>query len=212
MRILSVSCEANKMPHAPTARASIIKPIPWGFGHASRTGYRESCGRPGVGRGPVAGLYYGRQILIPLAIAFLITFTLNPPITWLARLGGLPRLLVTSLVMVAVVCALVGLGAIFGTGPFDRGRIAGLSIDDTDELADLRQNLKAPGLFDGVLKTFERVQKEVELKDKALPPTASGNRPHPANAVRAGICLACAVRGASGHRRHHLDLRLSGAA
>ena len=28
----------------------------------------------------LAGLYYGRNILIPLAIAFLITFALNPPV------------------------------------------------------------------------------------------------------------------------------------
>jgi predicted PurR-regulated permease PerM len=49
----------------------------------------------------ICGLYYGREILIPLAIAFLITFALNPPITWLAR-RGLPRLLATSLVMVVV--------------------------------------------------------------------------------------------------------------
>ena len=39
----------------------------------------------------ICGLYYGREILIPLAIAFLITFALNPPVTWLVR-RGLPRL------------------------------------------------------------------------------------------------------------------------
>ncbi len=33
------------------------------------------------------------------------------------------------------------------------------------KLSDLRQNLKAPGLFDGALKTLERVQKEVESKE-----------------------------------------------
>ena len=61
----------------------------------------------------LAGLYFGRQILIPLAIAFLITFALNPPVTWLARLG-LPRLLATCLVMITVGFALVGLGVILG--------------------------------------------------------------------------------------------------
>ncbi|ABE64779.1 putative GAF sensor protein (plasmid) [Nitrobacter hamburgensis X14] len=113
----------------------------------------------------LTGLYYGRQILIPLAIAFLITFALNPPVTWLARLG-LPRLLATSLVMVTVVCALVGLGTILGT------QVRSIAVElpayqstILTKLADLRQNLKAPGLFDGVLKIFERVQKEVELKD-----------------------------------------------
>ncbi|ABE64580.1 putative GAF sensor protein [Nitrobacter hamburgensis X14] len=113
----------------------------------------------------LGGLYYGRQILIPLAIAFLITFALNPPVTWLARLG-LPRLLATSLVMVTVVCTLVGLGTILGT------QVRSIAVElpayqstVLTKLADLRQNLKAPGLFDRVLKIFERVQKEVELKD-----------------------------------------------
>ncbi|MEH2519126.1 putative PurR-regulated permease PerM [Bradyrhizobium sp. AZCC 1610] len=113
----------------------------------------------------LAGLYFGREILIPLAIAFLITFALNPPVTWLARLG-LPRLLATSLVMVTVGCALVGLGVILGA------QVRSIAVElpayqstILTKLADLRQNLKAPGLFDGVLKTVERVQKEVESKD-----------------------------------------------
>jgi predicted PurR-regulated permease PerM len=113
----------------------------------------------------LAGLYYGRDILIPLAIAFLITFALNPPVTWFVR-RGLPRLLATSLVMVTVVCAVVGLGVILGA------QVRSIAVElpayqstILTKLSDLRQNLKAPGLFDGVLKTFERVQKEVESKD-----------------------------------------------
>ena len=113
----------------------------------------------------LAGLYYGRDILIPLAIAFLITFALNPPVAWFVQLG-LPRLIATSLVMVTVVCALVGLGVILGA------QVRSIAIElpayqstILTKLSDLRQNLKAPGLFDGVLKTFERVQKEVESKD-----------------------------------------------
>ena len=96
----------------------------------------------------LAGLYYGREILIPLAIAFLITFALNPPVIWLVR-RGLPRLLATSLVMVTVVCALVGLGVILGT------QVRSIAVElpayqstILTKLSDLRQNLKAPGLFD----------------------------------------------------------------
>ncbi|UQR64881.1 AI-2E family transporter [Bradyrhizobium sp. C-145] len=113
----------------------------------------------------LAGLHYGRDILIPLAIAFLITFALNPPVIWFVR-RGLPRLLATSLVMVTVVCALVGLGVILGA------QVRSIAVElpayqstILTKLSDLRQNLKAPGLFDGVLKTFERVQKEVEAKE-----------------------------------------------
>jgi len=113
----------------------------------------------------LAGLYFGRDILIPLAIAFLITFALNPPVVWFVRLG-LPRLLATCLVMATVVCALVGLGLILGA------QVRSIAIElptyqstILTKLSDLRQKLKAPGLFDGVLKTVERVQKEVESND-----------------------------------------------
>jgi predicted PurR-regulated permease PerM len=113
----------------------------------------------------LAGLYYGRDILIPLAIAFLITFALNPAVVWLVRLR-VPRLLATSLVIVTVVCALVGLGVILGA------QVRSIAVElpayqstILSKLSDLRENLKAPGLFDGVLRTFERVQKEVESKD-----------------------------------------------
>jgi predicted PurR-regulated permease PerM len=113
----------------------------------------------------LAGLYYGRDILIPLAISFLITFALNPPVTWFVR-QGLPRLLATCLVMVTVVCALVGLGLVLGA------QVRSIAVElpayqstILTKLSDLRQNLKAPGLFDGVLKTVARVQKEVESKD-----------------------------------------------
>src|SRR5687767_12703945 len=61
----------------------------------------------------VAALSSARDILIPLATAFLITFALSPPVTGLVRLS-LPRLPATSLVMVTVVCILVGLGIILG--------------------------------------------------------------------------------------------------
>jgi predicted PurR-regulated permease PerM len=113
----------------------------------------------------LAGLYFGREILVPLAIAFLITFALNPPVTWLARLG-LPRVLATSLVMVTVGCALVGLGVVLGA------QVRSIAVElpayqstILTKLADIRQNLKAPGMFEGVLKTVERVQKEVGSKD-----------------------------------------------
>ena len=114
----------------------------------------------------ICGLYYGREILIPLAIAFLITFALNPPVTWLVR-RGLPRLLATSLVMVVVVCVLVGLGVILGA------QVRSIAVElpayqstILKKLSDLRESVKAPGFLDGVLQTLQRVQKEVESTEK----------------------------------------------
>ena len=113
----------------------------------------------------IAGLYYGRDILIPLAIAFLITFALNPPVTWLVR-RGLPRLLATSLVMAIVVCTLAALAIILGAQVRSMAvELPAYQSTILTKLEDLRQSLKAPGSFDGVLKTVERVQKEVESKE-----------------------------------------------
>ena len=114
----------------------------------------------------ICGLYYGREILIPLALAFLITFALNPPVTWLIRLG-LPRLLATTLVMVLVVCVLAGLGIILGA------QVRSIAVElpayqstILKKFSDLRESVKAPGFLDGVLQTLQRVQKEVESTEK----------------------------------------------
>ncbi len=114
----------------------------------------------------IVGLYYGRDVLIPLALALLITFALHPAVTWLVR-RGLPRLLATSLAMALVVCTLAGLGIILGA------QVRSIAVElpayqstMQKKLADLRDSLKAPGLFDGVLKTVASLQKEVESKER----------------------------------------------
>lgn len=118
----------------------------------------------------ICGLYYGREILIPLAIALLITFALNPPVTWLVRLG-LPRLLATSLAMLLVVCVLAGLGVILGA------QVRSLAVElptyqstILKKLSDLRESIKTPSFLDGVLQTLKRVQKEVEATEKEEKP------------------------------------------
>jgi predicted PurR-regulated permease PerM len=114
----------------------------------------------------ICGLYYGREIVIPLAIAFLITFALNPPVSWLVR-RGLPRLLATSLVLAVVVCALAGLGVILGA------QVRSIAVElpayqstILKKLSDLRESIKAPGFLEGALQTLQRVQKEVESAEK----------------------------------------------
>jgi predicted PurR-regulated permease PerM len=112
----------------------------------------------------LGGLYYGRDILLPLAIAFLITFALSPLVTWLGR-HGLPRVIATSVVMLTFVCALGGMAVVLGA------QVRSLAIElptyqttMLTKLADLREGLKAPGIFDAALKTAERVLQEVDSK------------------------------------------------
>jgi len=62
----------------------------------------------------IAALYLGKNVLIPLAIAFLISFALSPLVGWLYR-RGLPRALAVTLVMLIVAILVAGLGLLVGS-------------------------------------------------------------------------------------------------
>lgn len=123
----------------------------------------------------ILGLYYGQSILIPLAVAFLIGFALNPPVTWLTK-RGLPRVLSISLVMAVVLAFLSLFGMLLGT------QIRSLAAEFPTyqstilkKLTDLRAEIRAPGVFGRALETVERVRKEVaepeaKPEEEAAPP------------------------------------------
>ena len=54
-----------------------------------------------AGAASVAALYLGRDVLIPLALAILLSFAIGPLVTWLYR-RGLPRVPAVLTVMVLV--------------------------------------------------------------------------------------------------------------
>ena len=59
----------------------------------------------------IAALYLGRDVLIPLALAILLSFALGPPVTWLYR-RGLPRVPAVLAVMLLVTLLLGGFTAL----------------------------------------------------------------------------------------------------
>ncbi len=116
----------------------------------------------------IAALYFGRGLLIPLALAALFGFLLDPAVTRLKR-WGLPR---TLGVILVVACAL---GIVGGIGVYITNQLTGLSADlptyQSTILAKLRNLRKAvmhPSGWDGALKTLETVQHEIDA-----PPTAT---------------------------------------
>ncbi len=118
----------------------------------------------------IAALYYGQDVFIPLACAFLIGFALSPPVAWLVRLG-LPRLLAVILVMAMLLAALAGLGFILTS------QLRALSQDLPTyqstmraKLSDLKAQLKAPGMFDGAIETVETVEQEMNGRSPAAAP------------------------------------------
>lgn len=109
----------------------------------------------------VAALYLGRDVLLPLAVAFLIGFALSPLVTWLGH-RGLPRLLNVILVMALVLVVLGGLGVLLTQQA--RSLSAQLPTYQTTirgKLSDLREMMQGPGIFDGAIRTVDVVQDEV---------------------------------------------------
>ena len=135
----------------------------------------------------VAALYFGRDVLIPLAMAILLSFLLTPVVTWLER-NRVPRVPAVVLVMAVIFTALsVG-------GLFVARELASLG----ENLDDYKENLKGrvksvlPGrdspfmeiqnIASEVTKELDKEAKE-ESKHPAGEGTAISNADQPANAA-----------------------------
>lgn len=113
----------------------------------------------------IAALYFGREMLIPLALASLLGFLLDPAVSRLKR-WGLPRL------AAAVVVVALALGVLGGLGMYLGSQVQQLSADlptyqstIRDKLRGLRKKANMPSAWDGVFKTYHTVEKEMVNTD-----------------------------------------------
>lgn len=109
----------------------------------------------------IAALFFGRDILIPLALAVLLGFLLDPAVTRLKR-WGVPRMVATLLVVVLALGLLTGMGFYLGK------QIQRLSADlptyqhtIKEKLKNLRALSSGPSIWDGAFKTFDTVEGEI---------------------------------------------------
>ena len=110
----------------------------------------------------IAGLYFGREILVPLALALLLAFALDPIVGWLKRLG-LPR------IAAVIVVVALSLGGIVLAGIALGNQVSSLSKELPTyqsnilrKLRDLRASALGPGMLDGAVRTLKVVKEEVE--------------------------------------------------
>lgn len=129
----------------------------------------------------IGALYFGRDILMPLALALLLGFVLDPLVVRLKH-WGLPR---TSAVVVVVIFALSMLGLV---GAFLGSQVSSLSTqlptyqsNIKTKLRDLRASAGKPGLFDGAVKTYDTFRQEVDHANAA---DAKRGGPPPAQRVQ----------------------------
>lgn len=117
----------------------------------------------------IAALYLGRDVLLPLAVAFLISFALNPLVSWLTR-RGLPRLLSVLVVLTMVLTLFAGMGMLLVTQVRSLGaELPTYQTTIRDKLVDLRHQMQGPGIVERALETVDSLQKEVEPEPETLP-------------------------------------------
>ena len=117
----------------------------------------------------ILALYFGRDMLIPLALAMLFGFLLDPAVSKLKR-WGLPRMASAIVVVAFSLAALGGLGMYLGS------QVQQLSADlptyqstIRDKLRSLRKSANMPSAWDGVFKTYHTVEKEITTQDGNAP-------------------------------------------
>ena len=161
---VSVAEPSSASPTALAHIAAVLPSLQFGLGLFSATIV-------------IAALYLGREILMPLAMAFLLGFVLDPLVMRLKR-WGVPR----SVAVMAVVVVTLALIAVAGL--FLSRQVSALSAElptyqsnIQTKLRDFRARLNAPGMFDGAMKTFEAAQKEVESPTATAQSGKSGAEP-----------------------------------
>lgn len=124
----------------------------------------------------IVALYFGRELLIPLALAVLLGFLLDPVVTGLKRVG-LPR-------MAAVMIVVGGLLLVLGGASLLLGQQVRMLSEELptyqstirQKVRDLRQSLEGPGFLRGALQTYDTVEREMQREES---PPAAAPRPSP---------------------------------
>lgn len=135
----------------------------------------------------IGALYFGREVLIPLALAMLLSFLLSAPVRWLERIR-LPRAAAVIIVVLLAVGLLGGIGYIVGRQFADVVRYQFPKYQ-----AQLEAKVKRFGEHGGILKTAQKDLRSIASAARG----SSATKPAPA-ANRAGASGSAASDSATG--------------
>ena len=117
----------------------------------------------------VAALYFGREVLLPMALAVLLSFVLAPPVKLLQRLH-LPRFAAVTIVV------LLAFGVIFGLGTLMFAQVSQLAGDLPryqsnlgEKIQALRGAATASGTLEQASQVLRNLQKELDRPKTAKP-------------------------------------------
>jgi predicted PurR-regulated permease PerM/GAF domain-containing protein len=125
----------------------------------------------------IAGLYFGRDLFVPFALAILLSFALTPLVNWLRR-WRLPRI---AAVLVAVTLAFIviaGIAFVVGRQLVQlANNLPAYQTTITDKIRSLQASAPGGGIVDKVTTTIQDVGKEIsgETASRSAPEQAPGS-------------------------------------
>ncbi len=128
----------------------------------------------------VAALYLGRDVLIPLALAILLSFALGPLVTWLYR-RGLPRVPAVLTVMLLVTLLVTGFAALVASQLTQLGQqLPTYEANLRAKAREVAQAAPGGGLIDRTADFLRDFSREIDRITEAPGAAADGSAPAPA--------------------------------
>ncbi|MFG1464670.1 AI-2E family transporter [Xanthobacter sp. DSM 24535] len=122
----------------------------------------------------VAMLYFGREVLVPVALAVLLSFVLAPVILVLRRLK-VPRTLSVTSVVVVTFLALVALGAVVASQVVElAGDLPQYQVNIRDKIRSLRGATEGSGTLERAAQMLQDLSNELDRPEP----------PNPINGIR----------------------------
>ena len=129
--------------------------------------------------GVTAALYFAKVILMPLAMAVLLTFVLAPPVRIL-RGWGFPRVLSSVLVVVLACAIILGMGALLGQQLAQLAeRLPEYQITITSKIQKVGSAFSG-GRLERFSRLLNNLNSELARPQPAQPPEAKSEEPKPA--------------------------------
>lgn len=107
-------------------------------------------------------LYIGRDIFLPLAVAFLLSFAIAPVVSFLRR-RSVPRLVAVIICVATAFAMIVAFGVLFATQVADLAKnIPSYQANIVEKIRTLREIEAGSGFFDRLMGAVQRVGAEIE--------------------------------------------------
>ena len=134
----------------------------------------------------IGGLYFGRDIFVPFALAILLSFALTPLVNWLGR-WKLPRLAAVLIAVALAFILIAGIAFVVGRQLIQlANNLPGYQTTITQKIRSLQESAPGGSVVDKVTTAIEGLGKEIsgaENKPEAAAQTRLGANPRPPEPV-----------------------------